>query len=149
MKSKRPFQPIAHQWKPTLGEFTVLLKSVYWPRYTVAFVLQKLKQNTSGIEVLTQKIGKERGKTVCSHTFTLFWSRKTSVIIKIFWLSFHVFACAFPMVISSIFGKSFPFPFPYFVLDKEQCHFLPQKLLDNEYDLWSCIVTIEKPLPKL
>ena len=25
------------------------------------------------------------------------------------------FPCAFPMVISSIFGKSFPFLFPYFV----------------------------------
>jgi hypothetical protein len=29
-------------------------------------------------------------------------------------LSFRMFACAIPMVISSIFGKSFPFP--YFVL---------------------------------
>ena len=27
-----------------------------------------------------------------------------------------MFACAFPTVIPSIFGKSFPFPFPYFVL---------------------------------
>ena len=52
---------------------------------------------------------------VCSRAFTLFWSRKTSVTVKIFWLSFCVFMCAFPPVISSIFGKSFPFPFPYFV----------------------------------
>ena len=35
--------------------------------------------------------------------------------VEIFRLSFSVFACAFPMEISSIFGKSFPFPFPYFV----------------------------------
>ena len=35
--------------------------------------------------------------------------------IKIFCLSFHVFTCACPMVISSIFGKNFHFPFPYFV----------------------------------
>ena len=27
---------------------------------------------------------------VCSHTFTLFWLRNTSVTIKIFWLSLHV-----------------------------------------------------------
>ena len=30
--------------------------------------------------------------------------------------SFHMFVCAFPAEISSIFGKSFSFPFPYFVL---------------------------------
>ena len=29
---------------------------------------------------------------------------------------FHVFSCACPTLISSIFGKSFHFPFPYFVL---------------------------------
>ena len=48
-------------------------------------------------------------------TFTLFCSRKTSVIVKIFLISFYVFVCAFLLEIS-IFGKSFPFPFPYFVL---------------------------------
>ena len=31
-------------------------------------------------------------------------------------LSFRMFLCACPSVISSIFGKSFHFPFPYFVL---------------------------------
>ena len=36
--------------------------------------------------------------------------------VEIFWLSFHVFVCACPTVISSIFGKSFHFPFVYFVL---------------------------------
>ena len=35
--------------------------------------------------------------------------------IVIFRLSFHVFSCASPMVISSIFGKCFHFPFSYFV----------------------------------
>ena len=40
------------------------------------------------------------------------WLRKMAVTVKIFWLSFRVFACVFPRVISSIF----PFPFPYFVL---------------------------------
>ena len=56
------------------------------------------------------------GITRKSHTFILFWLRKTAVTVEIFQLSFRVFACAFPMVISSIFGKSFLFPFPYFVL---------------------------------
>ena len=52
---------------------------------------------------------------VYSCTFALFWLRKTSVTVKIFWISFCVFVCAFPSEVSSIFGKNFPFPFPYFV----------------------------------
>ena len=32
---------------------------------------------------------------MCSHTFTLLWSRKTFVIIETFQLSLHVFKCAF------------------------------------------------------
>ena len=39
--------------------------------------------------------------TVCSHTFTLFWLRKTSVIIEMFQWSFHVFMCVFHLEISS------------------------------------------------
>ena len=42
--------------------------------------------------------------------------RKTSVTIEIFQKSFCVFACAFPLGISSIFRKNFRFPFPYFML---------------------------------
>ena len=53
---------------------------------------------------------------MCSHTFIIFWLSKTAVTIEIFWSSFRVFACAFPTVISSSFGKGFPFPFTYFVL---------------------------------
>ena len=51
--------------------------------------------------------------TVCSHTFTLFWSRKTSVIVKTFQLSFHM-----PFVWRSLhfFGKSFLFLFLVFEL---------------------------------
>ena len=54
--------------------------------------------------------------------------KKTAVIVEIFQFSFRVFACAFPTMISSIFGKSFPFPFPYFVLTISfvlQDHILP------------------------
>ena len=53
---------------------------------------------------------------VCSHTFALLWLRKTALSVEIFWLSSRVFMCACPMMISSIFGKSFHFPFPYFML---------------------------------
>ena len=53
--------------------------------------------------------------TVCSHKFTLFWLRKISMIVKIFLINFCVFVSAFPQEISSFFGKSFSFPFPYFV----------------------------------
>ena len=42
--------------------------------------------------------------TMCSHTFTLFWLRKTSVIVKIFQLSFRVLMCAFHPKISSFFS---------------------------------------------
>ena len=45
-------------------------------------------------------------RNVC--TFTLFWSRKTSVIVKISQIGFHVFVCAFSPEISSFFSKSFP-----------------------------------------
>ena len=55
------------------------------------------------------------GIVVCSQTFALFWLRKTTVPVKIFQF-FHVFTCACTTVISSIFGKSFHFPFLYFVL---------------------------------
>ena len=50
------------------------------------------------------------------HSLTLFWLRRMAVTIEIFWLTFRVFACSCPTVISSIFGNSFHFPFSYFVL---------------------------------
>ena len=53
---------------------------------------------------------------VCSQTFTLFRLRKTSVPVEIPRYSFRVFVCACPLLISSIPGKSFYFPFPYFVI---------------------------------
>jgi len=53
---------------------------------------------------------------VCRQTFALFWSIKTAVPVKIFRYSFRVFSCACPTVISSISGKSFHFPFPYFLI---------------------------------
>ena len=40
---------------------------------------------------------------VCSHTFTLFWLRKTYVIVEIYQISFRVFVCAFPLKISPFF----------------------------------------------
>ena len=63
--------------------------------------------------------------TMCSDKFTLFWLRKTSEIIEMFQISCRVFVCAFPPEISSLFGKSFPFPFPYFfyslLIDEDLC----------------------------
>ena len=40
--------------------------------------------------------------------------RKTSMTVEILLISFRVFVCAFAPEISSIFGKSFAFPFCYF-----------------------------------
>ena len=53
--------------------------------------------------------------TVCWCTFTLFWSRKTSVIIKMFQLSFRVFVWPFIRRSLQFFGKSFLFLFLFFV----------------------------------
>ena len=47
-----------------------------------------------------------------------------AVTVEIFWLRFCMFTCVCPMVISSIFGKSFHFPFPYFVLLYFIIHFI-------------------------
>ena len=74
----------------------------------------KFKRKLS--EVNTTKLTSDAICVMCSLTFILFWLRKTVVIVKIFRFSFRMFACLFPTVISSIFDKSFPFPFPYFVL---------------------------------
>jgi hypothetical protein len=41
--------------------------------------------------------------TVCSHTFTLFSSRKISVIVETFQLSFRMFVSAFHPEICSLF----------------------------------------------
>ena len=71
-------------------------------------VCRLARLTSTSIYFLTQKKGKKR-----KNSFSI---RKTAVTVEIFWLSFCVFACAFPTVISSIFGKSFHFPFPYFVL---------------------------------
>ena len=56
--------------------------------------------------------------TVCLQTFT-FTSRKTSVIVKTFQLSLHVFMRTFYQEISSFFSK-FPLSFPIVVLHKEK-----------------------------
>ena len=67
----------------------------------------------------------EESKCMWTHgkdgTKDLFWSWKTSVIVEISQLSFHVFVCVFPPEISSFFGKSFPFLFPFFVLSVLRC----------------------------
>ena len=44
------------------------------------------------------------------------WLKKTAVPVEISRYSFSVFSCASPSVISSISGRSFHFPFPYFVI---------------------------------
>ena len=70
--------------------------------------------------------------TMCSHTFTLFWLRKTSVIVEMFQLSFHVFIkCAFNQEISSFFGKTF---LSLFLL----CYSYFGICLSTWSSLWSC-----------
>ena len=58
--------------------------------------------------------------------------RKTTVSYEIFRLSFRVFLCACPTVISSIFDKSFHFAFPYFmVICSYTLPFLQHQILDT------------------
>ena len=52
--------------------------------------------------------------TMCSHTFTHFWSRKRPVIVERFHLSFYVFVCAFLLDISSFFSVRDSSFFSYF-----------------------------------
>ena len=54
--------------------------------------------------------------SVCSHTFILFWLRKTSVSIETYQLSFHMFICASHPEISSFFDE-FTLFIPIFVLE--------------------------------
>ena len=56
--------------------------------------------------------------TMCSHTSTLFWLRKTSVIVKTFQLSFHTFVClssrdllTFLVRVSTFFSYSLCYPY--------------------------------------
>ena len=79
----------------------------------VMFLLNKNFHARLGIKVETsQPCGSVC--RMCSRTFTLFWLRKTSVIVEIFQWSFHVFVPAFYPEIFSFFGKSFPLSFPIF-----------------------------------
>ena len=80
--------------------------------------------------------------TVCLHTFILFWLRKTSVIVEIFKIRFHVFVCAFFLEISSIFSKSFHFPFPYFVFSVLRC--FPFHTDCYKFHLWSSKLPVAK-----
>ena len=58
--------------------------------------------------------------TMCSHTFTLFWSKKTSMIVKIFQLNFCAFVCAFHLEISTFFCRILLFLFLFLTTWKEK-----------------------------
>ena len=55
---------------------------------------------------LTWKLSPGTIFTVCSHTFIFFWLRKTSVSVRTYHLSFHVFICAFYLAISPFFHSN-------------------------------------------
>ena len=58
------------------------------------------------------------GQTISSlaHIEGITLGAGTAVPVEISRYSFRAFSCAYPTVISSISGKSFHFPFPYFVI---------------------------------
>ena len=80
--------------------------------------------------------------TVCWHTFTLFWLRKTSVIVETFQLSFRVFVCAVHPEIYSFFRQQFPFSFPIFLLDFKRKTQTSRSLPSRSYHL-SCPDSID------
>ena len=47
------------------------------------------------MDIISRKLSPDIVCTVWSHTFTLLWSKKRSVIFETFQLGFHVFMCAF------------------------------------------------------
>ena len=55
-----------------------------------------------------------KSTTMCLCTIVHFWLRNTSMIVKTFQWSFHVFKCAFHLEISSFFRLEFPLSFPIF-----------------------------------
>ena len=69
----------------------------------------------SPLVALFPKLSHDAVFTVCSHILTLFWSRKTSVMIKTIQLSFRVFVCAFCLEICSFSRQEFPLSFPIFL----------------------------------
>ena len=72
----------------------------------------------------------EHAVMTCSHTFTLFWSRKTSVIAEICRSSFCVFVCDFHLEFSLFFSKSFLLFSPlYFKLLNRETWKTPAKVL--------------------
>ena len=74
------------------------------------------------ISVITDAFLDQKRINVCehmvarSHIFTLFWSRKASVIAEKYHSSFRVFVCDFHLEICSFFDKNFPFLFKFSVL---------------------------------
>ena len=77
-------------------------------------------QNTRKLLTITDVFLNQKRVNVpplhCIHIHLFSSSRKTSVIIETFQLSFHVFVCAFCLEISSFFVRvSSFFPPPYFL----------------------------------
>ena len=112
--------PCVEEWNPRscqtypqmIGGFYIISD-----HHFIYLYLNNTKQHSSRNPLVASfKSSSDAIFVVCSHTFTLFWLRKTAMSVKIFQFSFRVFACACPTVIYSIFGKSFHFPFPCFVL---------------------------------
>ena len=84
---------------------------------TVAFLNQKTA-NVCEHTIKAVHMAYSAVFTMCSHSFTVFWLRKTSVIVEMFQLSFCMFTCvcAFCLEISSFFGRNFLFLFLFFEL---------------------------------
>ena len=77
--------------------------------------------------------------SVCSHTFTLFWLRKTSVSVEIYQLSVRVLfwiICAFHLDNSSFVGRNFSFLFVLLLLSAHR--YFP--FLRGLFKIHSCFV---------
>ena len=103
-------------WK--LNWIILMIMNVFLDQKRVNICKHKVKMapRESFKKVMFKKFERGAVFTMCSHTFTLFWSRKTSVIVEKFQLSFLCLCVSFIQRSLNFFGKNFLFLFLFFVL---------------------------------
>ena len=111
---ERKVKTLTRNWR---DHWRIDTQKLYWDISTgkAVFINQK-RVNVCEHMTKMASLASDAIFVVCSQTFTLFLLIKAAMPLEISRYSFCVFSCACPSVISSISGKSFHFPFPYFAI---------------------------------